>query len=174
MGNIEISKCEVCRIGTQLSELKCCFNCALDPEKCNVWHECGHDCPGWCSNDLISRNALWKKFDTAGLFVDRADRDIAQEIVEGMPAAGSVRKSDNLSANENKAMYMPAPEAWADRCKFVAGLGELLKQTRESIVGVYLDEGELIHICYKGGHEAIVNVAQDSYLGILKDVARRL
>lgn len=27
--------------------VKCCFNCARDAETCEVWHDCGIDCPGW-------------------------------------------------------------------------------------------------------------------------------
>ena len=32
----------------------------------------------------IDGRKLWKKFDEAGLFVNREDRDIAQEVVEDM------------------------------------------------------------------------------------------
>jgi hypothetical protein len=26
---------------------KCCFNCARVGTDCEVWHNCGEDCPGW-------------------------------------------------------------------------------------------------------------------------------
>ena len=38
------------------------------------------------NNDLISRSALWKKFDEAHLFDDGNPRHIAQQIVEEAPA----------------------------------------------------------------------------------------
>ena len=37
-------------------------------------------------NDLISRSALWKKFDEAHLFDDGNPRHIAQQIIEEEPA----------------------------------------------------------------------------------------
>ena len=42
------------------------------------------------NNDLISRSALWKKFDEAHLFDDGNPRHIAQQIVEEAPAVDAV------------------------------------------------------------------------------------
>ena len=36
-------------------------------------------------SDLISRKEAWKAFDECNLFVNREDRDIAQEVIENLP-----------------------------------------------------------------------------------------
>jgi hypothetical protein len=28
-------------------DLKCCHNCKKDAAECDVWHDCGKDCPKW-------------------------------------------------------------------------------------------------------------------------------
>lgn len=39
---------------------------------------------------LIDANELWKRFDEAGLFLERRDRHIAQSVVEEMPSVAAV------------------------------------------------------------------------------------
>ena len=29
------------------TDIKCCHTCKKDAEKCNVWHNCGSDCPNF-------------------------------------------------------------------------------------------------------------------------------
>lgn len=41
------NKCDGCSIIPIHPDKKCCFNCARADEKCEVWHTCGKDCPGW-------------------------------------------------------------------------------------------------------------------------------
>lgn len=44
----EIRECATCFSGDILSpDIKCCFNCACDPDSCLVTHHCGKDCPKW-------------------------------------------------------------------------------------------------------------------------------
>ena len=79
-----------------------------------------------------------------------------------------------IMANEAKAAYMHRDAALNDRKLFVHNLGVLLSQTREGISGAYLDDDELAHIVYSGGHEEIRNVRMDSYLAIIRDVTKGL
>ena len=50
-------------------------------------------------SDLISRKEAWKAFDECNLFVNREDRDIAQEVIENLPAveAKPFDWNDNMS-----------------------------------------------------------------------------
>ena len=77
-------------------------------------------------------------------------------------------------ANEVRAARIPAIASYSDRQLFVANLGTLLSQTREGIVGCYLDEAEFVHVVYRSGHEELVNIRCDSYMAIIKDVAKEL
>ena len=61
-----------------------------------------------------------------------------------------------------------------DRHLFVANLGTLLSQTREGIVGAYLDDRDQVHVVYKDGYARVVDVSCDSYMAIIRDVTRRL
>lgn len=65
------------------------------------------------------------------------------------------------------------PKGWAtDRKQFVVNLGVLMAQTREGITGCYLDDQELVHVKFVGGYEELVNVRLDSYMAIIRDVAK--
>lgn len=77
-------------------------------------------------------------------------------------------------ASETKAAYMSNIEAYQDRRQFVENLGILLKQTREGIVGAYLDDSEHVHVVYNNDYEEIINVNMDSYMAIIRDVTKRL
>lgn len=43
----EVRECSTCLDGDPLPGVKCCFNCARRPVKCEVIHRCGEDCPEW-------------------------------------------------------------------------------------------------------------------------------
>lgn len=75
-------------------------------------------------------------------------------------------------ANETMAAYMEHDAARADRKLFVHNLGELMSQTREGIVGAYLDDNDQVHVQYKHDYEVTVNVNMDSYMAIIRDVAK--
>ena len=79
-----------------------------------------------------------------------------------------------IMASETRATYMHPDLALNDRKQFVYNLGVLLSQTREGIVGAYLDDQETVHVVYKGGHEELINVNMDSYMAIVRDVTKGL
>ena len=75
-------------------------------------------------------------------------------------------------ANEVLAAYMSDEDALKDRKLFVHNFGEVLKQTRNGIISVELDDNEIVTITYKGGGTHTVNVHMDSYAAIIRDVAK--
>ena len=77
-------------------------------------------------------------------------------------------------ANETMAAYMARNDALADRKLFVHNLGELLSQTREGVVGAFLDDNEKVHVQYGHDYEVTVNINMDSYMAIILDVARKV
>lgn len=79
-----------------------------------------------------------------------------------------------LLANESRAASKPDRMAYHDRQLFVANLGTILSQTREGIVGCFLDSEEQVHIVYKNGYEKLINVNADSYMAIIRDVTKGL
>lgn len=52
-----MSRCEECMKKPLHPDKKCCFNCARNSEKCEVWHNCGEDCTGW--DKKVVTNADW-------------------------------------------------------------------------------------------------------------------
>ena len=50
-----MNKCETCKKKPFHPDKKCCFNCTKSNSKCEVWHECGKDCPEW--DNAIKTNA---------------------------------------------------------------------------------------------------------------------
>ena len=50
-----MDKCEICKKKPFHPDKKCCFNCTKSNSKCEVWHECGKDCPEW--DNAIKTNA---------------------------------------------------------------------------------------------------------------------
>lgn len=77
-------------------------------------------------------------------------------------------------ANETMSFAILGLMAKTDREQFVFNLGWLLSQTRECIVGAYLDDREIVHVVYEGGYQEEVNVNMDSYLAIIRDVTKHL
>ena len=75
-------------------------------------------------------------------------------------------------ANETAMMFASAEEDKADRKLFVKNLGWLLSQTRESVERCELDDNEIVTIYFRDGATNKVNVNMDSYLAIVKDVAK--
>jgi hypothetical protein len=85
-----------------------------------------------------------------------------------------IRKDNKMSnlANETDAAHLDRKKAFEDRQLFVHNLGELLSQTRERIIGASLSKEELVTITYDGGYTQKINVNMDSYMAIIRDVAR--
>lgn len=77
-------------------------------------------------------------------------------------------------ANETAMMFADEKIGLADRKQFVENLGWLLSQTREGIVGAYLDNEEIVHVVFRNGHEKLVNVRMNSYMAIIRDVGKAL
>lgn len=42
-----MARCDDCMKNPIHPDKKCCFNCARSGTNCEVWHNCGEDCPGW-------------------------------------------------------------------------------------------------------------------------------
>lgn len=42
-----MARCDDCMKKPIHPDKKCCFNCARSGTNCEVWHNCGEDCPGW-------------------------------------------------------------------------------------------------------------------------------
>ena len=77
-----------------------------------------------------------------------------------------------IAANEDKVMYASPEVAALDKALLVTNLAGLLRQTREGVVDLALSEdGETVTILFDGGGTRRVNIACDSYLAIIKDVA---
>lgn len=82
--------------------------------------------------------------------------------------------TESVMANETQAMFVSDDLALKDRKQFVHNLGELLSQTRESIVGAELDDNEIVTVTYTNGHTVAININMDSYLAIIRDVTKNL
>ena len=78
------------------------------------------------------------------------------------------------SASEGAMLFADKQVALADRKQFVTNLGWLLTQTREGVESAYLDDKEIVHVVFCNGKELLVNVAWDSYMAIIRDVAEAL
>lgn len=66
-----------------------------------------------------------------------------------------------------------------DKALFVQNLGALLAQTREGVAGCSYShnreaEKETVTIHYTNGHKCDVNVSMDSYLALVRDVAKHV
>lgn len=80
-----------------------------------------------------------------------------------------------IAADENKTMFAPPEVAAADKALFVTNLAGLLRQTREEVADLTLSEdGETVTILFNGGGTRQVNINCDSYLAIVKDVAKAI
>ena len=72
---------------------------------------------------------------------------------------------------------LKANEIWggeSDKKNFVQNLSELLKQTKTPVESLTLDDKQVVHVRFKGGHEIEVNVRGDSWLAIVYDVAQAI
>lgn len=82
------------------------------------------------NNDLISRSALWKKFDEAHLFDDGNPRHIAQQIVEEAPAVEAVPVNLRIEIDHNdfaEEVAETAKERGWFRKRFFCPCGQLIK-----------------------------------------------
>ena len=77
-------------------------------------------------------------------------------------------------ANETLAMFKSTKAAKEDRKLFAHNLGILLQQTREGVESCELDDDEIVTIIFHGGGTEEVNVNMDSYIAIIRDVAKHI
>lgn len=78
-------------------------------------------------------------------------------------------------ANETGAMLASEEVQHRDKVRFVSNLAGLLGQTREEVADLALSEdGKTVTILFKGGASRCVNVACDSYIAIIRDVAKAI
>ena len=77
-----------------------------------------------------------------------------------------------IKANELATMYQADGE-FEDRCLFVRNLGWLLSQTRNNIISCELDMDNIVTVTYQGGNTKKINVRMDSYMAIIRDVAKQ-
>lgn len=77
-------------------------------------------------------------------------------------------------ASEIGTMFADPKASMDDRKQFVENLGWLMAQTREGVVGAYLDDKEIVHVVRRRGKELLVDVTCDSYMAIIRDVAKAM
>lgn len=83
-------------------------------------------------------------------------------------------------ADENNPATFTSPDLHDyDKALFVQNLGALLAQTREGVAGCSYShnreaEKETVTIHYTNGHKRDVNVSMDSYLALVRDVAKHV
>lgn len=62
-----------------------------------------------------------------------------------------------------------------DKGLFVENLGWLLSQTRTGVVSAALDsETDIVTVTFDNGYTKRINVACDSYIAIIRDVAKHI
>lgn len=82
--------------------------------------------------------------------------------------------TEHVPANESKAMFADDVESFDDRIQFVHNLGFLLSQTREGVVSAELRDDDVVVIQFEDGSVQGVNVKCDSYMAIIRDVAKAI
>lgn len=53
-----MGRCDDCMKNPVHTDKKCCFNCARSGTDCEVWHNCGEDCPGWKSKVVTNADKI--------------------------------------------------------------------------------------------------------------------
>lgn len=79
-----------------------------------------------------------------------------------------------MRADEEARMFDSDEANETDKAIFVRNLGWLLSQTREGVRGCRLEQNGTAVITYKNGYERKVNINGDSYMAIIKDVAKNV
>ncbi len=65
-------------------------------------------------------------------------------------------------------------KAGVSKQDFISMYSELLSMTREGVSHLELQDDETVVIHYKGGAEKTVNIACDSGIAIIRDIARQV
>ena len=67
-----MARCDDCMKNPIHLDKKCCFNCARSGPDCEVWHNCGDDCPGWDGKVVTNADRIRAMTDeelAGGLFI---------------------------------------------------------------------------------------------------------
>lgn len=151
----KIYQCDIC--GTEYEDEAVCRGC----EKCHLstkkFDMCGYNplqsYPDWISVEIEDGVILGYKY--------------SNEITE---------RIKHEKANETKAYY--ENNEIEDKKLFVSNLGWLLSQTRNQVKACeyyqFEDGDEIVNIFFTNGYTKTVNVSADSYVAIVKDVAKEL
>lgn len=76
-------------------------------------------------------------------------------------------------ADEAKMMFEKDEQiSLDDRKAFVRNLGKVAAQTRDGVVGMELDDNEIVTVEFKGGGTHKVNINMDSYAAIIRDCGK--
>ena len=76
-------------------------------------------------------------------------------------------------ADEAKMMFEKDEQiSLDDRKAFVRNLGKIAAQTRDGVVGMELDDNEIVTVAFKGGGTHKVNINMDSYAAIIRDCGK--
>ena len=65
-------------------------------------------------------------------------------------------------------------KAGVSKTEFIEEYGKLLSMTREGVTGLHLKDGDTVIIIYKGNYTKEVNIACNSAMAIIRDVARQV
>ena len=101
----------------------------------------------------------------------RTDEE-ARKVLSVLYEVGADEKA--MRADESARMFDSDEANEADKAIFVRNLGWLLSQTREGVRGCRLEQNGPAVIIYKNGYERKVNINGDSYMAIIKDVAKNV
>ena len=111
------------------------------------------------------------------------DRGVFEEVKEPYMTIGIETEEDykmllllteHVPANESKAMFADDEGAFEDRRQFVKNLGFLLSQTREGVASAELMDNDVVAVRFEDGSVQGVNVKCDSYMAIIRDVAKAI
>lgn len=103
----------------------------------------------------------------------RTDEE-ARNVLSMLYEVGADEEARSDEANEEARMFDSDEANEADKAIFVRNLGWLLSQTREGVRGCRLEQNGTAVIMYKNGYERKVNINGDSYMAIIKDVAKNV
>ena len=128
---------------------------------------------------LMSDKSIVSGVKNCGISADIRKRvRTTVQYVQQSERKGNMIEERKLADEGKAAFYSSENMKWQDRCQFVSNLGWLLRQTREGIAGMRLvrnkDQSETAIIIYNNGSIGEVNVTCNSYVAIVRDVAKRI
>lgn len=84
-------------------------------------------------------------------------------------------RQSRYSASETAMMFADEAHQLEDQELFIKNLGWLLSQTREGVHKCEMSkDGNTVTIIYNSGATKEVNIRHDSYMAIIRDVAKEI